>query len=98
MPSFNCVEPYRSPDGQVELDALAEAPDGTRWAVEVKWRLRRTGVKELARSCERATGLQARAWCVSQGGFTPEAVAFAGQHGILFSTAEDLATLTRLSG
>jgi hypothetical protein len=98
VPSFNRVESYRSPDGQVELDALAEAPDGTRWAVEVKWRLRRTGVKELTQLRERATGLQARAWCVSQGGFTPEAVAFAGEHGILFSTAEDLAALTRLSG
>jgi hypothetical protein len=98
VPSFNRVEPYRSPDGQVELDALAEAPDGTRWAVEVKWRLRRAGVKELAQLRERATGLQARAWCVSQGGFTPEAIAFAGEHGILLSTAEDLAALTRLSG
>jgi hypothetical protein len=97
VPSFNRVEPYRSPDGQVELDALAEAPDGTRWAVEVKWRLRRAGVKELAQLRERVTGVQARAWCVSQGGFTPEAIAFAGEHGILLSTAEDLAALTRLA-
>jgi len=32
MPIFTPIEPYRSPDGQTEIDALAE--NGERWAVE----------------------------------------------------------------
>ena len=39
------IEPYRSPDGQTEIDALAE--NGERWAVEVKWRQKRVGRSEL---------------------------------------------------
>ena len=42
-----------------------------------------------------ATGLQARAWCISQAGFTSEALAFAAEKGILVSNAEDLAALAR---
>jgi AAA+ ATPase superfamily predicted ATPase len=95
-PAFTRIEPYRSPDGQMEIDALAE--NGERWAVEVKWRQKRAGRGELEQLLTAAASLQARAWCVSQAGFTPEAVAFADEHDILLSTAEDLAALTRLSG
>ncbi|HDN78972.1 MAG TPA: hypothetical protein ENG33_00735, partial [Chloroflexi bacterium] len=35
LPYFRQVAPYRSPDGKVEIDALAE--NGERWAVEIKW-------------------------------------------------------------
>ena len=41
VPAFARIEPYRSPDGQTEIDALAE--NGERWAVEVKWRQKRVG-------------------------------------------------------
>jgi hypothetical protein len=44
-----------------------------------------------------AAGLQARAWCVSQAGFTPDALTFAAQHAILISNAEDLAALAKLA-
>jgi hypothetical protein len=39
------VAPYRSNDGQVEVDALAEGDE--RWVVEIKWRGKLAGVKEL---------------------------------------------------
>ena len=45
VPAFTRIEPYRSPDGQTEIDALAE--NGERWAVEVKWRQKRVGRSEL---------------------------------------------------
>lgn len=48
LPVFERVASYRSPDGQVEVDALAESAGGSeRWAVEAKWRNRAAGVKEL---------------------------------------------------
>jgi len=94
VPAFAHIEPYRSPDGQTEIDALAE--NGERWAVEVKWRQKRVGRGELDPLMTAAAGLQARAWCVSQAGFTPEARTFAAERGILISNAEDLDALARL--
>jgi len=94
VPAFTRIEPYRSPDGQTEIDALAE--NGERWAVEVKWRQKRVGRRELDQLMTAAAGLQARAWCVSQAGFAPEALTFAAEKGVLISNAEDLAALAKL--
>jgi hypothetical protein len=94
VPAFTRIEPYRSPDGQTEIDVLAE--NGERWAVEVKWRQKRVGRSELEQLLAAATSLQARAWCVSQAGFTPDALTFAAASSILISNAEDLAALAKL--
>ena len=94
VPTFTRIEPYRSPDGQIEIDALAE--NGERWAVEVKWRQKRVVRSELEQLRAIALSLQARAWCVSQAGFTPEALKFAAENGILISNTDDLAALAGL--
>jgi AAA+ ATPase superfamily predicted ATPase len=94
VPCFAHVEPYRSRDGQVEIDALAENEE--KWVVEVKWRLKRVGRKELEQILSIAEGLDARVWCVSQAGFTPDATAYARDHAILLSNDEDFAALARL--
>lgn len=95
IPAFNCVDPYCSADGRTELDALAEADDET-WIAEVKWRLKRVGRGELAQLVERAEQFGARGWCISQAGFTPEAVDFAAEHDILLSKADDVKALNTL--
>jgi predicted transcriptional regulator len=95
VPAFTGIEPYRSPDGQTEIDALAE--NGERWAVEVKWRQKRVGRSELEQLLTTAASLQARSWCVSQAGFTSDALTFAAENAILISNAEDLAALTKLA-
>ena len=95
VPAFTRIEPYRSPDGQTEIDVLAE--NGERWAVEVKWRQKRVGRSELEQLLIAAAELQARPWCVSQAGFTPDALTFAVEKGVLISSAEDLAVLTKLA-
>lgn len=95
VPDFARVEPYRSLDGQIEVDALAE--DGERWVVEVKWRQKRVGQSELEQLRDRADQLQGRPWCISQAGFTPEATTYAVDHGILISDASDLTALERLA-
>ena len=95
VPVFTRIEPYRSPDGQTELDAFAE--NGERWAVEVKWRQKRVGRNELGHLLAGAAGLQARPWCVSQTGFTPDALTFAAANDILTSNAEDLVALAKLT-
>ena len=95
VPAFTRIEPYRSPDGQTEIDALAE--NGERWAVEVKWRQKRVGRSELDQLLTAAASLQARSWCVSQAGFTPDALTFAAERGVLISSAEDLAALTKVA-
>ncbi len=95
VPAFTRIEPYRSPDGQTEIDALAE--NGERWAVEVKWRQKRVGRSELEQLLTAAAELQARPWCVSQAGFTPDALTFAVDNDILVSCADDLAALAKLT-
>ena len=45
LPVFQDVKDEISPDGQIELDAIGEGQE--RWVVEVKWRNKRAGSKEL---------------------------------------------------
>lgn len=92
IPDFNQVEHYLSSDGQIELDVLAEA-DAERWVVEVKWRLKRVGTGELEQLMQRARHFDARAWCVSQAGFTPDAIEYAQVHDILISSAAEMKAL-----
>ncbi len=94
IPDFEEVISYRSPDGQVELDVLAKGNEP--WIVEVKWRLRRVGEKELRTLVERSQLFEARCWCISQAGFTPEAQAFAAAKDILLSQSDDLKELQKL--
>lgn len=94
MPAFARVEPYRSRDGQIEVDAPAE--NGEKWVVEVKWRLKRVGRSELEQLLSIAESMKARAWCVSQAGFTPDATAFGRGRTILLSNDEDFAALAKL--
>lgn len=91
LPAFRAVAPYRSPDGRVEVDALAE--NGERWAVEVKWRGRAAGEKELVALCDKSRALSARPWFISRGGFTPAALAYAAAQDVLVSTRADLERL-----
>jgi hypothetical protein len=94
VPDFTRIEPYLSPDGQVELDALAENEE--RWVVEVKWRQKRVGKRELRQLVEHAEQFAAQSWCVSRAGFTPGAVEFAAEQGILLSGADDLKKLGKM--
>ena len=87
---------HQIPGALGEIDALAE--NGERWAVEVKWRQKRVGRSELEQLLTAAAELQARPWCVSQAGFTPDALTFAAEKGVLISSAEDLAALAKLAG
>jgi len=96
LPAFHRVAPYRSADGQVEVDALAE--DGERWAVEIKWRGKRAGLKEVQKLARVARDLSARPWFISRAGFTPEAEAYARKEGIMCSTREDIEALARIVG
>ncbi|MEW6406750.1 MAG: restriction endonuclease, partial [Chloroflexota bacterium] len=96
LPRFGQVGTYRSPDGQSELDALAETDTGLRWAVEVKWRGRRAGVKEIEKLVEDARELGAKAWLISREGFTPRALEQAQNSGVMTSTEDDLRQLTKL--
>lgn len=102
LPSVRSVDGYRSPDGQVELDALAELapnaarPQGGRWAVSVKWRSKRAGRKELEQLAQHAAYLGAEGWIIARDGFTPDALNYASHTGILTSSGEDLVQLAKL--
>ena len=95
LPTIAQVAPYRSADGQVEVDALAEAISGERWAVELKWQNKAVGEKELTALAAKAQALHARPWCISRSGFTPAARTYAGEHDILISTRADLERLEK---
>ena len=101
LPTFQRVAPYRSPDGQIEVDALAEVDtepgrsNGERWAVEVKWQGKAAGKKELTALLGKAQALSARPWFISRSGFTPAARAYATANSVLISTRTDLEKLER---
>jgi len=94
LPAFERVAPYLSPDGQVQVDALAENHE--RWAVEIKWRGRLSGKKELEKLAANARSLSAKPWFFSKLGFTQEAQEFAHHAGMMFSSQADLEALARL--
>lgn len=94
LPSFNTVDREISKDGQVELDAVGEGQE--RWVVEVKWRNKRVGVKELEKLQRHAQQRSARGWLVSRAGFSADAVRYAVEHGLLITDREGLERLRRL--
>jgi hypothetical protein len=94
LPVFERVVPYLSPDGQVQIDSLAE--DHERWAVEIKWRGRLSGKKEIEKLVANAQSLAAKPWFISKGGFTQNAIEFARKSGVMFSSQAELETLARL--
>ena len=95
LPTFTQVAPCRSADGQMEVDALAEAASGERWAVELKWQNKVVGERELTALAAKARTLNARPWCVSRSGFTPAARPYADANNILISTRADLEKLEK---
>lgn len=86
---------------QKPLNPQTERGSGEeRWAVEIKWRGRLAGVKELQRLLAAARTLAARPWFISRAGFTTEAKEFAKGEGIMLSSQaeiERLAKVVRLS-
>jgi len=95
LPTFTQVAPYRSADGQVEVDALVETASGERWAVELKWQNKAVGEKELTALTAKAQALHARPWCISRSGFTPAARVYASEHNVFVSTRADLERLEK---
>lgn len=101
LPVVRSVDSYLSSDGQIELDALAELapaadrPIGERWAVSIKWRSKRAGRKELEQLVRHAAKLQARGWMIARDGFTPDAIDYASQSGLMISSGDDLIQLAR---
>ncbi len=94
LPTFDRVAPCRSADGQVEVDALAEGDD--RWVVEIKWRNRLAGLKEIQKLVQTAQAMTARPWFISRVGFTPEAAAYAQQAGVRCSAREQIEMLAKI--
>ena len=84
------VQPQRSPNGQTELDAVARSAAGETWIVEVKWRSKRAGQKEVQQLHHRALALNAQAWLVSRAGFTSYAAHYAAANHLFISDENDL--------
>ena len=94
LPVFTEVESETSADGKIELDAIGEGQE--RWVVEVKWRNKRAGVKELQKLLRHAQERSARGWYVSRTGFTAEAIRFASENELFITDGEGLGELRRL--
>ena len=101
LPVSERVTSYLSPDGQVQVDSVAETSDAEnheRWAVEIKWRGRLSGKKELEKLAANARSLSAKPWFISKMGFTQEALEFARHNDMLLSSQADLEVLAKLVG
>ncbi|MBC8447463.1 MAG: AAA family ATPase [Chloroflexi bacterium] len=100
LPQMVSVDTYRSPDGQVELDAVARTADGGTWVVEVKWAGRQVSRRELERWQAKAEAAQLPAevtlWYVSRSGFSQEAKEYAAKHGISLTDRTGFETLVRM--
>ena len=91
LPHFKKIEKYVSEDGETEIDILAE--NKIRWAVEIKWKTKAAGVKEITSFFKKASPLADRCWYISKAGFTEEAKVLATKKGILFSTEKEIHVL-----
>ena len=77
LPRFKTIERFVSDDGRTEIDVLAR--NSMRWAVEVKWKSKAAGEKEVSAFFRKASAIADRCWYVSKAGFTLEAKAFASK-------------------
>lgn len=93
LPRFTQVEAFRSTDGQIELDAIGVPTEGPDWIVEVKWKNKRVGRKELEHLYAQARAHSAQAWYISRGGFTEDARQFAAKNKMFITDAQDLKAL-----
>ncbi|NPV53079.1 MAG: AAA family ATPase [Firmicutes bacterium] len=94
LPRFTEVTSFSTADGQVELECLGIGEE--RWAVQVKWRQRAAGLKEVKALVKVAQMLNAKPWLISKGGFTEGARAECQRLGVFFSGAGQLKRLAGL--
>ena len=88
LPCFSKVIAYRSSDGRIEIDALCEGSE--TWAVEVKWKEKSAGRKELESFMGKSVGITTKNWYVAKRGFTVDARKYAASYGIMLSDADQL--------
>lgn len=94
LPDFTSVGGYISPDGQTELDVLAQGEE--TWAAEVRWQVGAASEQALREFvAKRADRAIHRHWFISRGGFRPNAVAFARANAVYLT---DGAAYRRLRG
>lgn len=96
LPKFKNVQPYRSADNQIEIDLVAE--NAQKWGVEVKWRTKAVGKKELRAFEEKSRGVAEKLWVISKSGFTSAAVQFASTNKILLSDRISIEVLAEMLG
>jgi hypothetical protein len=100
LPQVISVDTFRSPDGQVELDAVAQTVAGETWVAEVKWRGPQAGRQELERLQANAAVAQVQApvrlWYISRSGFSQAATDYAREQGILLTDRVSLETLVQV--
>jgi len=100
LPQVVSVDVYRSPDGQVELDAVAQTATEETWVAEVKWGGRQAGRRELERLQANAEAAQLKApvtlWYISRSGFSQGARDYAHEHGILLTDCAGFEALVRV--
>lgn len=97
LPPFEAIEPYLSPDGRVELDALARGSE--TWAVEIRWQAGAASQADLERFAAKDADIPiAQRWFISRGGFRPQAVAYAQTAGIYLTDGEGYLRLRELAG
>jgi AAA+ ATPase superfamily predicted ATPase len=96
LPIFSEVNRYQTEDGQVELDVLATVSSGNGWIVEVKWKNKGAGKKELAKLVEHAQDRKAQGWYISKAGFTSDALSYAMEQGVYVSDEAGLQELKKV--
>jgi len=93
LPVFEDVEAQISANGQIELDATGEGREC--WVVEVKWRNKRAGIKELEKLLQLAQKRTARGWYISRTGFSADAIQFAIKNSIFITDKDGLDSLRK---
>ena len=98
LPILRQVAPYQSPDGQIELDAVADGE--ALWVAEIKWQNQPASRADLERFLGKVRVTQtdlpqppAALWFIARGGFKDSALRLAREKGILLSTRDDLQKL-----
>ena len=77
----------------MQLDAIAQSTSGMKWIVEVKWRTKRVGKKEMGRLLAHAQAESAQGWFISRAGLTEDAAEFAQKEGLFYSDGQAIHSL-----
>jgi len=96
LPTFTIVQPNQSIENKMEIDLIAE--NGEKWAVEIKWKNKTSGVPELRKFYLNSKDVADKFWFISKSGFSQSALEYARKNQIMLSDRASIEAIAERVG